>query len=268
MPFLRDDEEALSAAFLTKGYVVAPAEDRAALDRMRDFVAERTATLLALPKPADSGAFLDAAGPHLEDAAKQNEVRLAIIDALIAAPWFREAYFACGRRLLEILVGNELAMQRGVGFSIQVPHDRSAVLPLHSDVWSEDSPFEVVLWIPLVDVARTKAMFALPLERDAGWRERLATFADQSVESFFSAVEADVEYVTVPYGHVLCFTHTIMHGNRVNEEPGTRWSMNVRFKNLFTPYSDKRLGDFFTPISLRPASRIGLLYRLPGGFGG
>jgi sporadic carbohydrate cluster 2OG-Fe(II) oxygenase len=124
----------------------------------------------------------------------------------------------------------------------------------------------VVLWIPLVDVAGTKSMFALPLARDAVWRERLGSFADRSVEDLFVAVESDIEYLTIPYGHVLCFTHTIMHGNRMNAERTARWSMNVRFKGLFTPYSDKKLGDFFTPITLRPASRIGLEYRLPAGF--
>ena len=268
MTFVRSDEEALSAEFLAKGYVVAPAEDRVALDRIRDFVAERAAAFLSVALPHDRGSFLDDVGAELNDAGQLNDLRLAIIDALLAAPWFREAYYACGRGLLEALVGNELAMQRGLGFSIQIPNDTSSILPLHSDVWSEDSPFEVVLWIPLVDVRRTKSMFALPLDRDAMWRERMAAYAGQSVEAFFTALEPDVEYIEVPYGRVLCFTHTIMHGNRMNAETTTRWSMNVRFKGLFTPYSDKRLGDFFTPVTLRPASRIGMRYRLPRGFDG
>jgi len=265
MAFFHPDEARLCATFLERGYVIAPAEDRAALDRIRAFVAATAAAFLGLPEPGDPAPFLDGIGSHVDDA-RLNDLRLAVIDALLAAPWFRDAYFACGKRLLEVLVGNELAMQRGLGFSIQLPDDASSVLPLHSDVWSEDSPFEVVLWIPLVDVARTKSMFALPLDRDAVWRERLGAFAGRTVEDLFSAVEADVEFLEIPYGHVLCFTHTIMHGNRMNREPTARWSMNVRFKSLFTPYSDKKLGDFFTPITLRPTSRIGMHYRLPAGF--
>jgi len=267
VPFFHDDEERLTQAFLTRGYIIAPAEDRAALDRIRDAVVERAAAFLSLPVPADKGAFLDTIGDHI-DGARLNELRLSIIDALVAAPWFRQAYFACGRRLLETLVGNELAMQRGLGFSVQLPDDPGSVLPLHSDVWSEDSPFEVVLWIPLVDVMRTKSMFVLPLERDEQWRPRIAEFAGQSVEQLFAGVEPDIEYLDIPYGNVLCFTHTIMHGNRMNAEPTARWSMNVRFKSLFSPYSDKKLGDFFTPITLRATSRIGMKYRLPAGFDG
>jgi sporadic carbohydrate cluster 2OG-Fe(II) oxygenase len=265
MAFFHPDEARLCATFLDRGYVIAPAQDRAALDRIRDLVAAIAAAFLGLPQPADPGPFLDGIAAHV-DATRLNDLRLAIIDALTGAPWFRDAYFACGRSLLETLVGNELAMQRGLGFSIQLPGDESSVLPLHSDVWSEDSPFEVVLWIPLVDVARTKAMFALPLDRDAVWRERLGTFAGRTVEELFTAVKPDVEFLDMAYGDVLVFTHTIMHGNRLNLEPTARWSINVRFKSLFTPYSDKKLGDFFTPITLRPTSRIGMQYRLPNGF--
>ena len=52
----------------------------------------------------------------------------------------------------------------------------------------------------------------------------------------------------------------------VNIEQETRWSMNCRFKGVFTPYADKRLGEFFEPITLRPASRVGLNYEYPQNF--
>jgi sporadic carbohydrate cluster 2OG-Fe(II) oxygenase len=266
--FYRTDDERLSQAFLEHGYVIAPAQDRAALDRIRDFIVERSAAFLGQPIPADAAAFLETIGERVTDAVRLNDLRLAVIDGLTAAPWFREAYFACGRAVLESLVGNELAMQRGIGFSIQLPEDTSSVLPLHSDAWSEDSPFEVVLWIPFVDVAATQSMFILRREHDLAWRARMHEFAAKSVDELFTTLERDVEYLTIPYGNVLCFTHTLMHGNRVNHEATARWSINVRFKGLFTPYSDKKLGDFFDPITLRPASRIGIDYRLPTGFDG
>jgi sporadic carbohydrate cluster 2OG-Fe(II) oxygenase len=264
--FLSEQERRVADDFLREGCVVAPVEDRAALDRIRDFVAAAAAAFLGEPVPADPHRYLDTIGERVSTA-RLNDLRLAIIDALAAADWFREAYFACGRRLLEIVAGNELAMQRGVGFSVQLPGDESSLLPLHSDVWSEDSPFEVVLWIPFVDCYRTKSMFVLPPGADERWRPRMHEFSGASVDVFFAEVEPDLRWLEIPYGHVLVFTHTLMHGNRVNVEPTARWSMNVRFKGLFTPYADKALGDFFTPITLRPASRIGMRYRLPGGFG-
>jgi len=263
--FLSDEDRTRSEAFLRDGYLIVPAQDRQALDRIRDFVAQRTAAFLGCPLPPAVQPFLDAIAEHVT-VERLNALRLHLIDALLGEPWFRQAYYACGRGVIESIVGNELAMQRGIGFSIQLPQDESSVLPLHSDVWSEDSPFEVVLWIPLVDVARTKSMFLLPPGPDARWRTRMHEFAASGVDALFAAVEDDLEWLDIPYGNVLLFTHTLMHGNRVNREPTARWSMNVRFKGLFTPYSDKQLGDFFEPITLRAATRIGMTYQLPGGF--
>ena len=34
-------------------------------------------------------------------------------------------------------------------------------------------------------------------------------------------------------------------------------------KNIFSPYGDKKIGEFFEPITLRAASEIGLKYKLP-----
>jgi sporadic carbohydrate cluster 2OG-Fe(II) oxygenase len=266
MNFLRPSEQALANTFLKQGYAIQPAEDRAALDRIQSYTAELAASFLGLETPQDALEFLDRIA-EVVSVAKLNELRLHIISGLIDAPWFREAYFSCARSLLETLVGNELAMQRNLGLSIQLPNDDSSLLPLHSDVWgSECSPFEVVMWVPLVDCYRTKSMFVLPASVDPAWRERMHEFAQMGTESLYQAIEPEIEWLEVPYGNVVVFTPTIMHGNRVNQESTTRWTFNIRFKGLFTPYSDKRLGEYFAPISLRPVSRVGVKFQLPGGF--
>jgi len=245
--------------------VIADAEDRGSLDKIRELTANRAAAFLQLPTPDDPAAFMDAIGGRVSPE-RLNDLRLAIIETFKSTTWFREAYFSCARNLLDTIVGNELAMQRGVGFSIQLPNDEQSLLPLHSDAWSEDSPFEIVLWIPLVDVYRTKSMFILPLAHEARWREKMPQYAEGGVAALFRDMEADLQWLDIPYGKVLLFTHTLMHGNHVNHEATARWSTNVRFKALFTPYSDKRLGDFFDPITIRAASRIGMTYEQPRGF--
>jgi sporadic carbohydrate cluster 2OG-Fe(II) oxygenase len=261
--FLAADEHVLIEAFSQNGYIIGPSDDRSALDRIRARVAGAAAEHLAIQQPIDSDRFLNTIADRISPG-PLNDLRLAVIGRLTSDPSFREDYFACGRRTLEAIVGNELAMQRSVGFSIQLPHDDGSLLPLHSDCWSEDSPYEVVLWIPLVDCARTKSMYLAAPAVDRRWRARMNEFA--RAEDLFAAMEHEVTFLEIPYGNVLIFTHTLMHGNRVNREATARWSLNVRFKGLFTPYSDKKLGDFFEPITLRPATRIGLEYELPEGF--
>jgi sporadic carbohydrate cluster 2OG-Fe(II) oxygenase len=260
--FSRDDPSPLSDTFLRKGIVKVAVEDAEALDAIRETVARAAAGWLGIPMPADLAAFLNTAHQRIT-ADRLNDCRLHVIGAMNGEPWLRAAYAALARRTLEALVGNELAMQRQINLSVQLPHDAGSVLPVHSDVWAGDSPYEVVLWVPYVDCARTKSMYFCDAARDADVQSRLADLRRASAEDLYKLIEPDVEFVDIAYGEVLVFTQNILHGNRVNEEPETRWSSNCRFKSLLSPYADKKLGEFFEPIAIRPATRLGLRYRLP-----
>jgi sporadic carbohydrate cluster 2OG-Fe(II) oxygenase len=109
-------------------------------------------------------------------------------------------------------------------------------------------------------------MYLLPPARSLEIQRNLAQFAGRSAEGVFRDIEGDVAWLEIPYGSFLLFNQNLPHGNRVNEEADARWSMNCRFKGVFTPYADKKLGEFFEPITLRAASRIGLDYQAPGNF--
>ena len=76
-------------------------------------------------------------------------------------------------------------------------------------------------------------------------------------------VENDVEWININFGEVLIFNQSLPHGNVVNEENETRWSMNCRFKSLFSPYGDKRVGEFFLPITTRATTLIGQNFKYP-----
>lgn len=259
--FLTADETVLSERFMADGCVVVDAEAPAELERIRAHAAAIAAAKLGLARPADAGAFLDRIHEHV-DATRLNEVRLAVFDGMNAEPWFRPAYFAQARRVLEILVGNELAMQLRVNLSVQLPNDGSSLLPVHSDIWNGDSSYEVVMWMPLVDCRKTKSMYLLPPAANAAAAARFAELG-RSSEELFHAIEPELRWMDVPFGRVLIFTPTLMHGNRINREAETRWSMNCRFKSAFSPYADKRLGEFFEPITLRATTRIGAGHALP-----
>lgn len=262
--FLTDADQALAERFLADGFVVVEAEDRGGLDRIRALAAGLAAKHLKSPMPDDVSHFLDRIHEKV-DAVRLNDLRLTVIGGLNAAAWLRPAYYGLARSALAAICGNELAMQRRLNLSIQLPGDESSLLPVHADVWAGDSPFEVVLWVPLVDCHDTKSMFLLPPEPDRAARARWDELGGKSTEDLFQAIEADLEWLSVPYGKVVVFSQTLMHGNRVNREKDSRWSMNCRFKGVFSPYGDKKLGEFFEPITLRAASRMGLDYEFPGG---
>jgi sporadic carbohydrate cluster 2OG-Fe(II) oxygenase len=264
-PFFRPDEADLVEDFAANGYVIRPAEDRAALDRIQEFVAKTAAGLLKVDAPNDPKAFLDTIHERV-GVDVLNDFRLGVFRAMQAEDWFRPAYFSVARGAVEAIVGNELCMQRRVNLSIQMPRDDSSLLPVHADVWSGDSPYEAVLWMPMVDCHTTKSMYIANPDFDAKVQANFKDFEGKTAEDLYQDIKDHVTFLDIPYGHYLLFTQNLMHGNRINQEEGTRWSMNCRFKSVMSPYSDKRLGEFFEPITLRPATRLGLDYRLPGGF--
>jgi sporadic carbohydrate cluster 2OG-Fe(II) oxygenase len=265
--FVSDQDRALSDEFMTRGYVIRPVEDRDALDAMRGEIVALVCDHLKLVRPNDPQDFLD----HIErvvQPAKLNDLRLAVYRAMNARKWFRPTYFALARNLIEALVGNELAMQNKVNLSIQMPNDDSSLLDIHADVFGGETPYQVVMWLPLVDCHDTKSMFILPHDKTKAITPRMSEVGDGGMQRLYQMVEKDLVWLDVPYGTALVFSPNCLHGNVLNRVPSTRWSMNCRFTGLFTPYTspEKKIGSFYLPITTRVVSRIGMAYRPPGGF--
>ena len=253
--------------FTTSGYVIRDVEDRAALDEMRHELVLIAAALIEQKVPKDDGAFLDNIHTMIP-VDKLNEFRLGIYREMNAKSWFRPTYFQLTRGLIEGLVGNELAMQNRINFSIQMPKEQTSLLDIHADVFSGETPYQVVQWLPLVDVWGTKSMFILPRPKSEPVTERFRDFSNGGMPALFDAVKKDLIWLNIPYGKVLIFCPNFLHGNVLNDEATTRWSMNCRFTGLFTPYdsAEKSLGSFYLPITVRPVTRVGMAYRQPAGF--
>jgi sporadic carbohydrate cluster 2OG-Fe(II) oxygenase len=260
--FLDSEESQAATQYMERGYIISPVESLHQLNRIRDLAAYTAAEYLHLETPANPDEFLNSIHQHVQGQ-HLNGLRLRVIQRINQAAWIRPAYFHLARRLLSHIAGSELAMQMRLNLSVQLPADEGSLLPIHADTWSGDSPFEVVLWVPLVDCYGTKAMFLLPPEPARALNDNFPLDSSSSSEQLYANVESSLAWIDIKYGEVLLFNQNLPHGNRVNTEKETRWSMNCRFKGVFTPYADKRLGEFFEPITLRPASRIGLDYRPP-----
>ena len=215
-------EQQQNREFLNSGYIIFKAENANSLAHIRATVRETAKCL-----------DLDQIEIH---PAKLNALKLRVMEAL-NTPVMRSEYFALAQEHLYALVGSEISMQKKFNLNVQLPGDDRNLLALHTDTWTGDSPYQVVVWLPLVDCYRTKSMF---LQTPQGEK-----------------------YLDVKYGEVLIFNSTLPHGNRVNEEETTRWTINCRFKNVWTPYGVKGPGEHFEPITLRAASKIGMSYKHP-----
>ena len=106
-------------------------------------------------------------------------------------------------------------------------------------------------------------MFILPPHKTKKLNDSFNKFVGESSKNLFDNIKDEVQWLNVKFGEILIFNQSLPHGNIVNKERETRWSMNCRFKSIFSPYSDKKLGEFFEPITLKPASKVGMNYSLP-----
>ncbi len=249
--FVNKQEIDLSKEFIKKGYVIKNVEDLNSLEWIKKLILD---------------SFNDKKFDNLNDCHKfikkkeLNEFRFKIINKINSNKKLREKYYNLIKETLHLLVGNELVMQNKINLSIQYPNDSSSLLETHADTWSGDSPYEVVVWLPLVDCYKTKSMYILP-------PEKLSLidpfFKGKGEKKIFTYIKNDVNFLKVNFGQILVFNQTLPHGNVENREKETRWTMNCRFKSIFTPYWDKKIGEFFSPISLKAVSKLGLNYKLP-----
>ena len=192
-----------------------------------------------------------------------NGLRMTIHYKYLGENVFKDNLYKAAKNALDVIVGNELVRQKRINLSVQVPHDNSSLLPLHSDVWSGDSPFEVVLWVPLVDVYGSKSMYILPRSHYADFLNVVSSSAGEGPEALYNRMKDKLTFLEVKYGEAVIFDQTLPHGNIVNETDEIRWSLNSRYKSIFSPYRDKNLIEFFEICRLHPATLVGLNYRDP-----
>ena len=268
--FTDPGEDALAADFMANGYVVRDVDDRAALDAFRHEIVRLACEHLKCDPPADDGVFLNGIHERVS-VAEINALRLHVFNGLNKHAWCRPTYLSLARKAIDALVGNELAMQNRVNLSIQMPNDETSALAVHADVWSAETPYEVVEWTPLVDVYDTKAMYILRPEINRTVRDRMSTLKDGGKEfDLFEAYRNEFHWIPVKYGQTLVFSPFLLHGNVRNDTPESRWSVNCRLTGLFTPYAsdEKCLGRFYTPVTPKMTSRIGMNFKAPEGFNG
>ncbi len=165
--------------------------------------------------------------------------------------------------VLDDLVGNELMMQKKINISFQFPKDLSSNLPMHSDVIGDESPFEVVVWIPLVDVQpNSSSLFIVNPKNNKSIMSQVINTKKNSIEEIYKKNIKKFKFLKVTFGEVLYFSPILLHGNTLNISKFSRISLNCRFKSLLSPTeiikkSTKNIPNFYKPINVKPMTKIG-----------
>ena len=257
--FFTAEELSLSADFLSNGFIVRDVESKKILERISDDISQITKKWLS-NNSLENKDFNLVDSHELVPNDQLNDLRLTIFAEINKHADIRQRYFSLARQTLSSLVGNELAMQNKVNVSIQQPNDESSVLPMHSDIWTGDSPFQVVLWVPLTNASKSNSMFFLPPNESREARQRVAAGEFNSMDQIEFEYQSQLISMDVLYGKVLIFDSSCLHGNVLNVTKTARWSMNCRFTGLLTPFTnpERRLGTYYLPITTRAATKMGL----------
>ena len=159
--FISKNEKEISAQYLNRGYVIQNIGDIDSLDWIRNYFCKIVCTTFPKLKKNKPNDILNNIHKNIS-VSNLNKFRLDIFNKINSSKDFRENYYKISKSLVDIIVGNEIAMQSRINLSIQLPKDGSSLLPVHADTWSGVSPFETVIWLPLVDCYKTKSMYILP----------------------------------------------------------------------------------------------------------
>jgi sporadic carbohydrate cluster 2OG-Fe(II) oxygenase len=186
-----------------------------------------------------------------------NELRFDAVQAVNRDIKFRETLLDRACPFLTRALGPDLAVQKNMSLMISAPGDETSQIPLHADTWVGHSPFELNLWLPLTRVFKTQSMFILPLSkmlaRKDEWDGRSGT-----INQLMDKWKGDLHFIDAKPGCAILFWHHLPHGNVINLESGTRWCVSLRFKNLFSPYGERGLGDYFVPWKYGPVTELAL----------
>ncbi len=257
--FRGSEELLMSKIYQDRGYVIEDAELNY-LVRLKDDI------------EAAFAEFTDAYHKNcmsLENAHKtisnneSNDLRLYVMQRITQGTSFNRNYYNAARRIIHSLCGNELAMQKRPGLSVNLPNNESDVLPIHADTWNGVSPFELNVWVPFVDCSKSMCLYILERQEYNKKLRECKGLLKLTSDELFNELRSDLTWIPIEYGKVLAFDQSLPHGYSLNLEEKTHWSMNCRFKGLHTPYWDKKLGEYFMPITVKSSTRLGMSYEHP-----
>ncbi len=248
--------------FLRDGFIVETVENKSILDGIRARILEIINTFVN----SDIGDLTQIHNFVTKD--RINEIRVHIYNELNSRQDFLEEFYNLAKDHIERIVGNELAAQKKVNFSILMPQDDGSQLKLHADTMSGQSEYEVVLWVPFTNVKESNSVYVMDFDTTHEMFSNLSNYHVKGMDQLYDAYKHKAKFLEMQYGQFLLFTPTLFHGSIVNRTSTTRVSMNVRFKGLFTPYysgdeTEKKLGSFYRPFKVRPATMIGLRHKEP-----
>jgi len=183
---------------------------------------------------------------------KLNQLRMNLFKSINKSSAFKKNLYNSAEKFIEGCVGSEMCSS-DVNLSIQMPKDDSSLLEMHADFFSGESLFQINLWIPFVNVKNTQSMFIIDPKKSYKILKEIKDNKKINFEKIHKKYLKNFKWLNLKSGEALIFSPNCLHGNTVNKEKRTRISINIRYKNIFSPYSkiknEKKIGGFYKMLS-------------------
>jgi len=241
--------------FETSGYLVVDVEDKPALEQVRNVIFEEAKELLGVESEEVEPFFNEFHRRELEPTAL-NDFRVNLIrkfnERIDAGQLISKSI---GSKLVDLL-GADISVQKTTNIVIHQPEDTNIPM-IHRD-GPPDSSFEVVVWVPLVHCYGTKGISILNRKDNLKGTDLLLSDGDISGAKLKEFSNKHSQYVDMEFGQILIFWTPLIHDIPINREDETRWSLNLRYKNLFAPYGTTGFPEYFKMLHTSALTKLAL----------
>jgi sporadic carbohydrate cluster 2OG-Fe(II) oxygenase len=241
--------------FSKNGYAKINCLDNDALTSIRDFIAEQVVNCFNVSaKETDAETFLDQFHTYNVSDSEINSGKLKLIEKCNQKGDIGKLLYQAFSSHIDQLLGPDLLVQKNTNIILFPPHYQHYSEP-HRDA-PLNSPFELVFWVPLTKSYKSKSLYILNVENSKAAFKLLEEKA--SFKEFETFCRANGEYLEANFGEACIFWPGLAHGSDVNVEEGTRWTLNIRFKSVYSPSGDKDALQFFEILKLSPITHLGI----------
>ncbi len=195
---------------------------------------------------------------------KINNLRIHLYKEINNDKNFQDLIYKSAKYYIDEMVGSEIAKSKS-NLSIQFPHDDKSLLSMHSDFFSGESIFQINLWIPFVDVKKTKSMFIINPIKSIEILKKIKRSKQLTFSQIHKNYQKYMRWINLKFGEAIIFSPNCLHGNVTNLEKTSRWSINIRYKNLYSPYNsifgnEKKIGTFYKMFEPKLITKFNLIH--------
>jgi len=180
-----------------------------------------------------------------------NKNRIDIIQYINSIKNLNRDIYLSLKPFVDNILGPDIIVQKSINLGIQMPWDESRAL-FHKDT-PLSSNFEIVVWLPLVNCEKSMCMLLIE-RKDHDKADKLLDGKD--LKRFDKFVKKYGVLKEIKFGEALIFNTNNYHYVPINKTNKTRWAINLRFKNLFTPYGERNLLDYYEILKTSPLTRM------------